>query len=57
MLEQALLWLKMDAGAFDGAAGVGHDLHHLLNSSGKCANIQELKKLIIFNLRTDVFTN
>lgn len=59
MLEQALLWLKMDAGAFDGAAGVGHgkDLHHLLNSSGKCANIHELKKLIIFNLRTDIFTN
>ena len=46
MLEQALLWLKMDAGAFDGTAGVGRGkgLHHLLSSSGKCANIHETEE-------------
>lgn len=47
MLEQALLWLKMDAGAFDEAARVGHgkDPHHLLSSSEKCANIHETEEI------------
>ena len=46
MLEQALLWLKMDAGASDGAARAGHgkDPHHLLSSSEKCANSHETEE-------------